>query len=297
MQHVKLLTKLTRSVWRNSPRDHWRRLARRNGASVDVPAWTRGKHRQWNRLPYYLELFREFAERAGCELDFRTRRVLEIGAGPALGFAPLALIDGATSCSIVDPGFLEFRGDRRFRDEFLYPLWSTHARLTRQDSMLGYGEFLSRVDAIDVHRVPIEELQSSNEPWDIVLSKSCLEHVGDLGRAVEVCHRASANGSVHLHYVDFTMHREVDRVGSPFGLTYRRSRNDNPEYLGSPSGLVNLLRHTEISDIFKGLFKSAVFFPLVDYFGRIDLDRVHPDWAGYDKRELAVANGVLVAVK
>lgn len=283
------LKRVARSLWTRSPRENWQRVRDRGERP---PAWTHGKHRQWNRLPYYLTMFDKMSARYGTPLSFTGKHVLEIGGGPALGLAPFALLDGAASFTLIEPDFEEIRGDDTFAHEYLEPLWSVHGRLVAGDARPSFAVFRDRIAAIDVHAKPIETLAGGAHAYDVIVSKSCLEHIADLPRAMDVCRDLASPTALHAHYVDFAMHRQHDRVGGPFGKTYVTARADNPERLGGPDSLVNLLRASDVATIFAERFAKSRLFPLAEYPVE---GEVHPDWAAYRREDLAVANAVVMA--
>ena len=285
-----------KKVWTKSPRDNWRQLVGRlTRTSEEAPDWLSGKHAKWNRLPHYLELFRRFSDRIGHPFDMAGKRVMEIGGGPVLGLGPFAVIEGATGFTLIEPGFKECRAEQTFKDQYLFPLYSTHARSV--GTAFDFEAFLKQVDLMEVSNSTMEQYASSGPGFDVVLSKSCLEHITDLDSAVEVSHRLSKPGAVHAHYIDFSMHRDADRVGSPFGPTYQRAKAENPEYLPNPGGIVNLLRPSEMISMFEKRFSSVHFFKLEDYTERLSREKVHGDWSGFAKEDLGIANGVLLAIK
>ncbi len=280
------------ALWKRSPRDNARRLLKRPG----VPVWLDGKHAQWNRLPYYLSLFQAAAESAGRPLSFAGRRVIEIGAGPVLGLLPFAVVEGASGGAIVEPGWVELRNEPDFRQQYLWPLYVTHARLLggAGDDFAG---FLRAVDALEVETAELEQLAVGQARYDVFLSKSCLEHIRDVDGAARAARAMSTADALHLHYVDFSMHYEVDREGSPFGRTYAMAKSENPELLGQSTGrgVVNLLRPSEMLAIFRRHFRRVGLFPLEHWTGRIDWQSRHGDWNAYSEEDLALANGVLIA--
>lgn len=293
------LRKLKR-LWTRSPKENVGELvARLRPASAQKTAapWLTGKHANWNRLPHYLELLRGFTARAGHPLVFADKRVLEVGPGPALGFAPFALVEGAAQVTELEPGFRDCRADPTFRDEYLFPLYSAHARLHQPRGDFDFDRFVERVNEIEVMTSNLETWASTAPPYDVVVSKSCLEEIADLAAAVSVLHRVSAAGAVHAHYVDFSLYFEQHRVGSPFGSTYRMARRQHPEHLSRPGGVINLLRPSEMVAVFEKHFEVVRFFPLEDHRGRMSLAGRHSDWAGFAEDDLAVANGVIVAVR
>ena len=289
--------KVPQYVWTNSPKELWSRLRRGRSQPAPIPAWKQGKHAQWGRLVYYLDLFRRLCGKHGHELELGKGHVLEIGAGPVLGFGPLALAEGAQSYTVVDPAYQELRNNEGFYEDFLYPLFCMYATSHSPDADLSFDDFKERVRGAQAHAAPIEDCDLEPNKFRLIISKSCLEHIRDLSTAAERCHAVSSEGSLHVHYVDFSMHQKVDRIGSPFGKTYSQSRESNPEYFGNVRGLVNLLRCNDVISIFEKRFRQVHFHPLLNLSGRMSFDDVHPDWRGYSAEDLAVVNGVLIAVK
>jgi hypothetical protein len=285
-------------LWTKSPKDNWLNLVGRvTHKETREPDWLAGKHAKWNTLTHYLELFRRFSEKAGVKFQLKGKRVMEIGGGPVLGVGPFALIEGAAGFTLIEPGFRECRNEESFRDHYLFPLYTTHARVWQAEHPLDFQGFLKRIDTIEASTTPMEQYTSEGSLFDVVVSKSCLEHIADLDQAIEVCHRVSNPGSIHAHYIDFTMHRDEDRVGSPFGLMFKQSKAQNPEHLSQPNGIINLLRATEMTAMFERRFSSVRFFPLEDYSSRISVAERHSDWQGYSSSDLGIANGVMIAIK
>jgi hypothetical protein len=289
------LGRLTRYLWTKSPRDYWNRLAA--APHDDYKPWESGKHRQWNRLPYYLQLFDRCAAQTGHPFKLTGARLLEIGAGPVLGLIPFALVDGAADCAIVEPDFREIRDRKDFQDNYLFPLHATHRTLVAGPAP-DYGTFLERVRRTKVETATMESIRHTDAPYDLVLSKSVFEHVADVASAAKASHALSGPGSLHLHYIDFTMHYDRDRLpGNPFGRTFERAKSANPEYLKNPGGIVNLLRPSEMIAAFRACFQEVHFLPILDMAGRIDVTSRHADWHRYAESDLTIANGVLVAMR
>jgi hypothetical protein len=206
------------------------------------------------------------------------------------------LVEGARAFCAVDPGYREVRHRAGFADDYLYALHAMHA-VTHGTRKASFEEFVRGVDSIEAVTARVEELPVQPDRFDVVISKSCLEHIEDLPRALDVCHASSSAGSLHLHYVDFSMHHDVDRVGSPFGRTYQLAKRENPEYFGNVRGLLNLLRASEVRELFERRFAQTEFFPMLEFKGRLKLEQRHPDWESYAADDLAVANAIIVAVK
>lgn len=288
------LADVPRLLWTKSPRDIWQRLSGRKPAGD--PVWASGKHRQWNRLPYYLQAFRVAAGHFGHTLDVAGRRVLEFGPGPALGFAPFLLVEGATAITLVDPGYEEVRDETRFQRSYLLPVYRSYSRLMGRAGPGDFDAFLAAVRQIEINKCRAEELQLPADQFGVVLSKSTMEYFTDIDRFVDICYDSSTAGSLHCHYLDLTMHRPEARAKSPFGDAYQRSRASNPEFYQNPGGDLNLLRLSDLTVAFQRRFKEVHFYALEEYPERVPA-QLHADWAKYPAAELGIANGILLAVK
>jgi hypothetical protein len=291
------VSRIAKRVWKTSPEELFQRIAAGPRPKAPYAPWLNSKHGQWARLVYYLDAFRALSARAGRRFEMGGKRVLEIGSGPVLGFGPLALVEGARSFAFVDPGYQEVRDLPGFEEDYLYPLHSMHGAVHGPTPREAFPALCARVRQIQANTKPIESLTLEAESFDLVVSKSCLEHIADLTAALEVIRLASAPGSLHLHYVDFTMHYDVDRVGSPFGTTYQRARRDNPEYFGNVRSLLNLLRPSDVRAAFGSAWSELHFFPLLDLRGRVPLSGLHADWQGYSDEDLTTANAIYLAVR
>ena len=175
-------------------------------------------------------------------LDFAGRSVIEIGAGPALGWGPLAVFRGAARYVCVDPeGGLPVLDDPVLRTRYFLPLF--------RDLTAVYGErgsfdtFLAAIrDRVRVVAKPLLSADLDGQ-FDIGLSNSCLEHVFQLDESMAYLRQHTSADFRFIHLVDFGNHR---KAASPFSGIYDRS----PEAHWSSFGRgINLLRPGEVLDI------------------------------------------------
>jgi hypothetical protein len=256
-----------------------------------------GKHRHWNRLPYYLRAFQAIAEQNDLNFSFVGRHSLEIGAGQVLGFAPFAIVEGGAAVSVLDPAYVELRENQNFQRQYLYPLYCMHSRLSGAVGPRDFESFMDRIMRIEARACGLEQLAPSPERYDLLLSKSCLACLPDIDRAVDACYDVSTTGSLHFHYIDFTPLNALDVNGMPFGTMYQQSRDSNPVYFKNPRGELNLLRASDFVAAFRRRFSKVHFSVLTDCRAEKPPNGVHSDWAHYSAEDLNTANGVLLAVK
>lgn len=291
---MKAVSTLGLRLWTASPQAHLERFRARLFREPSRP-WRHAKHAKWNRLGYFLWMLEAAAARAGRSLSFRDRRVLEIGAGPVLGFAPFGLIAGARSFNIVEPVFDDPRPYPEFGREYLRPLFETHGKLTPDCPLASLEALYEALQGVRVFE-SLSGAQSSEE-HDLVISKSCLEHIADLGTALRQTATLSSAASLHVHYVDFTRHRKTGRGGGSLATLYRTAKRESPEALHN-GGLINLTRPSELLLHFEQSFADVRWTPLLRLPDEVPSQRErHPDWRDYDDADLSVANGIVVAAE
>src|SRR3990170_2316185 len=94
-----------------TPLETWRLVRRRLPILRDGPAWTASellssaKHARGIRFAELLLRQEAIVRRQvpWTNLDFESRRVVEIGCGPLAGFGPLAIFRGAASFESAEP--------------------------------------------------------------------------------------------------------------------------------------------------------------------------------------------------
>ena len=85
-----------------------RRLRSKGGKFDVAEVLSSAKHMQSQRPYNFLNRYETIINRVlgdGYRLDFQDKRVLEIGCGPLLGWAPLAIFLGARDYVCVEPMF------------------------------------------------------------------------------------------------------------------------------------------------------------------------------------------------
>lgn len=209
-------------------------------------------------------------------LDFAGKAVIEIGAGPLLGFGPLAVFRGATRYVCVDPeGGLPVIDDRRMQDRYFRPLFRDLSAVYGQR-----GEFETFVadlrSRILVVPKPLLDADIVG-PFDIALSNSCLEHVFPLDQSLARLKALSAPGLRFLHLVDFGNHR---RAPHPFSGIY----SHEPETYWQKHGRgINLLRPPDVLGLLRQHWPAAMvpLYPMPEGFD----EPILPHWSGRYSRD------------
>jgi hypothetical protein len=184
-------------------------------------------------------------------LDFTGRKIIEIGAGPLLGWGPLAVFRGAESYVCVDPdGGLPVLDDAALRTRYFLPLFRD---LTAVYGPRGtFDTFLADVRK-RVHVLPRPLLAAGlDRRFDIALSNSCLEHVFDLDESMGYLKSHTSPDFRFIHLVDFGNHR---KAASPFSGIYDRLPEEHWARFGRG---INLLRPTEILSILQRQWPSQM---------------------------------------
>lgn len=246
---------------------------------------------QHQRMREWLARYEAFASDAtGWQpLDFAGARVLEIGPGPLGGWGPLALFRGAAGYLGVEP-----RWDPAVffhplvRDRYLA---GVHRDLAAHDGDgPEFEEYLARFgERFAVFAGGIEIVEAA-VPFDIVLSNSCLEHIGDFAAAIRRLAELSHRRTRFLHLVNFSNHRNR---AHPFAGMYAMPPDLYRERYGRH---VNLLRPSDMQTAFEAAGIRARCVPMdvrPDAIGAAGIDSW---WAErYDRDELAVRTALFLS--
>jgi hypothetical protein len=177
-------------------------------------------------------------------IDLKGRRVLEVGCGPLAGFAPLAVMRGASAYEGFDPAWdAAVFAHPRLTDRFLRP---AHAHIAAGiENAMDFNRFQAEFERTSEFTTAGIEARRPAEPADLVLSLSCLEHIGDVAGAFAALAAATGPGTRHLHLVNFSNHQSKAR---PFDNLYDLHPDEHRRRYGPH---INLLRPSEITAAFE----------------------------------------------
>lgn len=217
-------------------------------------------------------------------LDFFNKKVLEIGGGPVLGWAPLAIFMGCKRYVHIEPMYNSEitkhpNTKRLFMDIY-------------KDLTALYGPKMSSevfFDALNknvvVYKKYLGDFTEENG-FEVVLSNSTLEHIVDLDQALHKLSNVVVQGNTFLHLVDFGNHRDAV---NPFEGIYARTPD---EYFTKYGRNLNLLR---CSDIIRLLNKNGFPAELVPYYFEDYSGPINDWWSHrYKKDDLFLKVGFFV---
>ena len=135
-------------------------------------------------------------------LNFEDKPVIEPGAGPVLGWAPLAVFLECRSYTCVEPYFNpDVFESKALIDGYFLTIY--------KDLCAVYGHRVDFATFFQRLRSRTEVLRSEGlyadleGPYDIALSNSCLEHILALDETIRCLKSVSAPDCRFLHLVDF----------------------------------------------------------------------------------------------
>ncbi len=145
-----------------------------------------------------------------ASFDFHGKIVLEVGCGPLFGFGPLAVFRGCSAYYYVEPNL---DGDRIKASDIL---WSRYFEPMLEEMIANYGALMDPArfrDALCATVTPLD-LSHSEALLDMVLSNSCLEHIGrdELGALLKALRNRCYNETKVFHAVDFGPHTPSNRL-------------------------------------------------------------------------------------
>lgn len=204
------------------------------------------------------------------DIDFAGRRVVEIGAGPLLGWGPLAVFLGCKSFTCVEPMFnpavLE---SSAVIDGYFLPLYKDLSAIygPREPFECFFKSITEKVSVL------IDEFLSAkvDGPFDIALSNSCLEHVFPLDKTLRTLRDVCVPSVRFIHLVDFGNHRGTR---NPFDDMYSMEPR---KYFSRYGKKINLLR---APDVHQGLREAGFDAAMVPYYSYREYygGKIHPYW-------------------
>ena len=283
-------SKLLRFLWMNSPDIVFRRLAIRiRGRRFD---YTQAAVRRlaeesrpgllidrWERYCRVLRS-RGFSEEAD-ELTFSGACVFELGSGPLLGWAPLAIFLGAESYDVCEPNAtLDAFADPFIVEGYFQRFYGELC--ANYGTKMSFTEFLSRLRRVRSISLPAVK---ERDGFDRIISNSVLEHIPakSIIETFSNLNHLARSGAKYLHAVDFGPHGAAASVLD----LYRVSRQADPS-----RGLINLLKPSE----YKAMLESNGFSCQVCNYKVREVNRahLHSDWARFAESDLGCLVAILV---
>ncbi|HIF10315.1 MAG TPA: methyltransferase domain-containing protein, partial [Sneathiellales bacterium] len=178
-------------------------------------------------------------------LEFLGKSVIEIGAGPMLGWGPLSVFRGADPHVCFEPRFNpQIFEEPQLIDRYFRPQYKDLCAIF--GTIHSFEEFMALLsDRVRIERSPFQTGMYQHE-FDIALSNSCLEHVDDLEEMLKGLARALKPDAKFLHLVDFGSHRAET---NPFHGMYGQTTT---EYFAKFGHKINLKRAPEMLNYFAG---------------------------------------------
>lgn len=216
----------------------------------------------------------------GEKISFQGRTVLEIGAGPLLGWAFVALAAGAKQYYVLEPGL----------DPGLLSKFDSYFEQHRRNVERMFGPVDELDHLISNRRIQIiaGEAHSTGLPEgavDLILSNSVLEHIQNLPEVARELYRVSAEQGAQYHFVDLKDHYGGE---DPFSHLYPFHLDHLRRLFARRGMLINGLRASDIRDAFSSLFHfdQTVFFKNTSY---PSIKKAHLYWKDrYDDEELGI---------
>lgn len=203
------------------------------------------KHMRPQRMYDYLSRYETIVARyySWTPIDFTGRVVVELGAGPVLGWAPLAVFLGCAQYTCIDPScnpaILE---DPRFIRRYLLYVHKDLSAL--YGSRMTFETFLMKLrERIRVISKEVLETDLSGS-FEVILSNSCLEHIFPLDATIVRLKSLSSPDCRFIHLVDFGSHRQGI---NPFNGMYIV---EPASYFTRYGKNINLLRGPDVLQIF-----------------------------------------------
>lgn len=204
------------------------------------------KHMRSQRLYDFLSRYETIIAKnhSWVPIDFKGRNVIEIGTGPAMGWAPLAVFLGCAHFTCIEPfynpGILD---SPIFIRQYLL---GVHKDLTAlYGQRMTFEIFLKYLkERVRIVRKKFLEADTDG-PFEVVLSNSCLEHIHPLDATIQRLKSLSAQNCRFIHVVDFGNHLQPEH---PFNDIYIVKPE---EYFAKHGKNINLHRASDVLEILR----------------------------------------------
>jgi len=231
-----------------------------------------------DRFARYSRVIKRFHD-SFVQPNFSDAIVLELGCGPLLGIAPIAVYSGARRVFYSEPLFNpDLIKTERAREGYFRPF---HQELLAQCEP-GRSEFVRFEDFYEnvLDRCCDFRSAGPGDSIDFLYSNSVLEHVAlcDLPTLLEQLREQSGCSCQYIHAVDFSDHRDGQM---PFAGIYRSGPDVNPSRRG-----INLLRPSEMKSAIEEAGFPCEMIVYRRYQG--DLIPMNEYWRRFSEEELRI---------
>jgi len=231
-----------------------------------------------DRFARYGRVIKRF-QKGWVQPDFSDSVVLELGCGPLLGIAPIAVYSGARRFFYSEPAFSrDLIQTESVRNGYFT---SFHQELLSQCEP-GRSEFVRFEDFYNnvLDRCCDFRSAGQNERIDFLYSNSVLEHVdlGDFPTLLQRLRSQSSSCCRYVHVVDFSDHHDRPM---PFAGIYRSDPTVNPSHRA-----INLLRPSEVKSALEEAGFPCEMIVYRRYSG--DLVPMNEYWCRFPEEELRV---------
>jgi hypothetical protein len=224
--------------------------------------------------------------RGWTPLDFRGQTVMELGCGPMLGFAPIAVFRGAESYVGVEPGTGKHAlNEPRILDSYFKGVYRDLKGIYGGDQT--FDQFVEAMqERVTVISKPLLEVQLEKKA-DVLISNSCLEHIVPFEESIQALRGLCADDCRMINLVDFGSHRAGR---SPFDNMYIGTREAYLEKFGRH---VNLKRGPDMLKAFEAAGFDVDLVPYTEMRDSYD-GPVDEYWTKqFSEQELFLKTGIL----
>ncbi|HSQ42515.1 MAG TPA: methyltransferase domain-containing protein [Fibrobacteraceae bacterium] len=194
-------------------------------------------------INYARKVFSDYLERAGLDQEqIGNKVILEIGPGKNLAVALLFLAAGAAKVTCVDkfPSFQSREQQGLIYRSLIDSLSTIEQERLKDVIQFENSGFELNASRLNFARVSAEEVFSvcPKGSVDWILSRAVLEHVFEIGKALNVFDEVLAPGGFMLHEVDFRDHGMFSASGFHplFFLRYSQAQwNRMSDHVGAPN--------------------------------------------------------------
>ena len=183
--------------------------------------------RKFKSLPkhyLYFEKINNIVENKLEIIDYKNKKILEIGGGNFWGLLPFFAKFGSKKYTNIDIAL----DQRIIKSNFV---WN---KFLKKNSSYLSSKIINKIECSN-YECQIENFNNQDK-FDRVVSVSCLEHIKDIDSFFKSIKKYTNSNSIHLHLVNFSNHLNEKH---PFNYIYTLDKN---KFLKDYNVSINLLR-------------------------------------------------------
>lgn len=234
-----------------------------------------------DRVLRYIKIINNHYE---LKIDCEDKTFLEIGAGPLLGWGPMASILKSKKYYIIEPSFRKNTVEsKKIKEKYFFNHYMHLKNVF--NSSISFDQFYNNLNKSIKVFPHINNLSKSEDiKFDFIISNSVIEHISDIENFLLQLSKYDNLNTQHIHCIDFSNH-------STGIYDYSKSKSELMEDYKD----LNFLKPSEIMSYFERIFKKKfIFVKYLSSYKNLSSE-LHSDWKRYNADDLETLTGFIIS--